>query len=199
MKRTIQLASLILFLFAAHAGYSQTAFGLKAGVNLTNIDLSDAQATTNSRTGYHAGVFLRQRFSKIAVQPELLLFTQKNTVDNYQGLYNVSQSFTYVSLPLMVKFYPLWGLNIQVGPQFGFLVDGERKTDSSLGSITEDIKNYYKKSDISVSAGLGYDFNFGLGVDVRYNIGVQDINNAANGETTKSQVFLVSLGWNFLK
>lgn len=199
MKREIKLAFFILFLSAAHLSFSQTAFGIKGGINLTNINVSDAQATYNSRTGYHAGVFLRQKFDRVAIQPELLLFTQKNTIDNYQGLYNVSQSFTYVSVPLMVKFYPIWGLNIQVGPQFGFLVDGERKTDSSLGSITEDIKNYYKKSDISVSAGLGYDFNFGLGVDVRYNIGVQDINNAANGETTKSQVFLISLGWNFLK
>ena len=99
----------------------------------------------------------------------------------------------------MFKFYPLWGLNIQVGPQLGFLVAGQRKTETPFGTSTEDIKDYYKTSDVSISAGLGYDFNFGLDVDVRYNIGVRDVNNASNGETAKSQVFLVSVGWNFMK
>ena len=196
MKNVIKLV--VLLLFFANTGYAQTAFGLKAGINLTNLNVSDVQATYNSKTGYHAGLFLREKIGKVAFQPELLLFTQKNTIDNYQGLYSVTQSFTYLSLPLMVKFYPLWGLNIQVGPQFGLLLDGERKTDSTLASTTEDIKRYYKNSDISVSAGIGYDFNFGLGIDVRYNVGLQDINNVSNGENAKSQVFLVSVGWNFL-
>ncbi len=175
MKQIIQLAFLLLLI--AHISYAQTAFGLKAGINVTNLSVSDPQATYNSRTGYHAGFFVREKFGKIAVQPELLLFTQKNTIDNYQGLYTVTQSFTYLSLPLMVKFYPIWGLNIQLGPQFGLLLDGERKTDSSLASSTEDIKNYYKKGDVSM----------------------QDINNVSSGENAKSQVFLLSIGWNFLK
>ena len=34
---------------------------------------------------------------------------------------------------------------------------------------------------------------------MRYNIGVKDINNVANGEDAKSKVFLVSVGWNFIK
>jgi len=36
-------------------------------------------------------------------------------------------------------------------------------------------------------------------LDVRYNIGIRDVNNASNGESVKSQVFMVSMGWNFLK
>ena len=91
------------------------------------------------------------------------------------------------------------GLNLHAGPQFGFLVDGERKYDTVFGSGTEDITESYKSSDIAVSAGLGYDFKFGLSVDARYNIGVKDINNAANGEDARSRVFMISLGWNFLK
>ena len=53
------------------------------------------------------------------------------------------------------------------------------------------IRSYY--------AGAGWDFKFGLSVDVRYNIGVKDINNDVNREEAKSKVFLVSVGWNFLK
>jgi hypothetical protein len=204
MKNIVKSAVIIsLFTFLAGAAEAQVAFGLKGGLNLTNINTDDAEATYNSRTGYHAGLFLRGKFGKVGIQPEVLFFTQRNTIDHFQyapGVYtDVKQNLTYLSVPIMVKFYPVLGLNLQVGPQFGFLLDGERKYNSNvLGVTKEDIKDYYKSSDVAVSLGLGYDFNFGLGLDFRYNIGVQDINNASNGEQAKSQVFLVSLGWNFL-
>ncbi len=174
------------------------AFGLKGGLNLANLDVKDPEGSYNSRTGYHAGVFLRGKFSKIAIQPELLLFTQGTDATNTTfGEYK--DSFTYLSVPLMLKYYPVLGLNIQVGPQFGFLLDGERKYEGVLGQGSTDIKDYYDNSDVSVSVGAGWDFKFGLSLDARYNLGVKDINNAAAGEEAKSKVFLVSLGWNFLK
>jgi hypothetical protein len=203
MKNIFKSVVIVTFFVLAQTAYGQVAFGLKGGLNLTNINTDDAEATYNSRTGYHAGLFLRGKFGKVGIQPEVLLFTQRNTIDNFQyspGVYyNVKQNLTYLSVPVMVKFYPVLGLNLQVGPQFGFLLGGERKYDLSGITMTKDnVKDYYKNSDVSVSVGVGYDFNFGLGFDFRYNIGVQDINKASNGETAKSQVFLVSLGWNFL-
>jgi hypothetical protein len=177
----------------------ETAFGLKAGVNLTSMNLDDPEASYDSRTGFHAGLFLRGKFNKVAVQPEVLVFTQKGEV-NSTAFGNFENSFTYLSIPFMIKFYPVAGLNLQVGPQFGFLIDGEQKYTNVLGGTgTRDIKDAYKSSDVSVSVGAGYDFGFGLGMDVRYNIGVKDINNEADGEPAKSRVFMISLGWNFLK
>ncbi|MCW5911631.1 MAG: PorT family protein [Cyclobacteriaceae bacterium] len=191
-------AVLIVLLATSVGAWSQTAFGLKGGLNLSTINLKDAQATYDTRTGYHAGFFLRGRFDKIAIQPEVLLYTQRG--DLQSSLIGTAQeSFTYVTVPVLFKFYPVGGLNLHAGPQFGFLVDGERKYDTVFGGGTEDITDHYKSSDVAVSAGAGYDFGFGLSVDVRYNIGVKDINNAANGEEAKSRVFMVSLGWNFLK
>ena len=198
MNYSIRIVAFVLFFAIVSESRSQTAFGLKGGINFTNFNVADAQGTYDSRTGYHAGFFLREKFNKVAFQPELLLFTQNNVIENYQGYYKVTQRFTYVSVPLMFKFYPIWGLNMQVGPQFGFLVDGQRKTDTPLGTSTEDIKDYYKQSDVSISSGIGYDFKFGLGVDVRYNIGLRDVNNASNGETAKSQVFLFRVNHNYL-
>ncbi|MGC1240356.1 MAG: porin family protein [Chryseosolibacter sp.] len=177
---------------------AQVGFGIKGGVNLTTLDVKDPQLSYNSRTGYHAGLFLRGKFDKIGIQPELLLFTQKGDIES--SIFGTAEeTFTYLSIPVMFKFYPVAGFNIQVGPQFGFLMDGEREYNTFLGSGREDITEHYKTSDVSVSVGGGYDFDFGLGLDVRYNIGVKDINNAANGEEARSRIFLVSLGWNFLR
>jgi hypothetical protein len=191
----ICLLSAITFSFASA---QETAFGIKGGLNLTSLNVKDPQASYNSRTGFHAGIFLRGKFNKVAIQPEVLLFTQNGDIQN--SVFGTAQeSFTYLSVPVMLKFYPIGGLNLQLGPQFGFLIDGERKYNSFFGSGTQDIKDYYKSSDMSVSFGGGYDFGFGLGLDVRYNLGVKDINNAANGDPVKSRVFLISLGWNFLR
>lgn len=199
--RLLNFRTLLIGLFFVHsfstAVSQDVGFGLKGGLNLSTFNLDDASATYDSRTGFHAGIFLRSKFNKIAIQPEILLFTQNNDIRS--TVFGTAQeSFTYLSIPVMLKLYPVGGLNLQVGPQFGFLIDGERKYDTFFGSGTQDIKDHYKSSDTSLSFGAGYDFDFGLGIDFRYNLGIKDINNAANGEPIKSRVFLVSLGWNFL-
>lgn len=192
--KAVMICSLVMSYELASA---QAAFGLKGGVNLTSLKLDDPDASYDSRTGFHAGVFLRGKFDKVAIQPEVLLFTQRG--EGTFSLGKVEESFTYLSIPVILKFYPIGGLNIQAGPQFGFLLDGERKYENAFGSIKEDIKDSYKSSDVSISLGGGYDFGFGLGLDVRYNIGVKDINDATNGDPAKSRIFLISLGWNFLQ
>jgi hypothetical protein len=189
---------MILSAYVTPVVNAQSAFGIKAGLNLTNLKVSDPEASYDSRSGYHAGIFFREKFSKIAVQPEVLLFTQSTDVKSTL-LGEYQDSFTYLSIPVMLKFYLVSGLNIQAGPQFGFLLDGERKFESRLGQGSSDIKDYYKGSDISLSLGGGWDLPFGLSVDVRYNIGIQDINDLADGEEAKSRVFQLSLGWNFLR
>ena len=196
MRKAI-ICALLIIIFS-NAFSQETGFGIKGGVNLTSLNVEDPEASYDSRTGFHAGIFLRGKFDKVGIQPEILFFTQNGDIRS--SVFGTAQeSFTYLSIPLMLKFYPIGGLNLQVGPQFGFLIDGERKYDTFLGSGTQDIKDHYKSSDISVSLGGGYDFGFGLGLDVRYNLGVKDINNAANGEPVKSRVFLISLGWNFIR
>lgn len=194
-KAVLFLLSLILTCSVAQA--QDAAFGLKGGINLSTFNLDDTDATYDSRTGFHAGLFVRGKFNKVAIQPELLLFTQNTDIRS--SVFGTAQDrFTYLSIPVMIKLYPVGGLNLQVGPQFGFLLDGERKYDTVFGSGSQDIKDHYKNSDVSLSLGAGYDFGFGLGLDFRYNLGIKDVNNAANGDEVKSRVFMVSLGWNFL-
>jgi hypothetical protein len=188
----------LLLIFSASAA-QEFGFGLKGGLNLSTLDLEDPEASYDSRTGYHLGLFLRSKFDKVGIQPEFLLYTQNGDIES--SLFGTAQeSFSYLTIPLIIKFYPVGGLNLQVGPQFGFLLDGERKYDTPfLGSGSQDITEHYDKSDISLALGGGYDFGFGLGIDVRYNLGIKDINNAADGEPVKSRVFMVSLGWNFIR
>jgi hypothetical protein len=201
MKTLIRL----FFLVALNISYllvnAQVAVGFKGGLNLSNLKVDDPQTTYHSRVGYHAGPFFRGRFSNVAVQTEALLLTQvsKGIQPTIVGEYK--DSFTYLSIPVLIKYYVFSGLNIHMGPQFGILLDAERNGTDLLGqTFSIQTKNsYYKNNDIQVSLGGGWDFPFGLQVDVRYNLGIKDINNQLQGEEVKSRVFLVSLGWNFLR
>jgi hypothetical protein len=196
MKK-VSLLFFAFFVATSSLSAQDVAFGIKGGLNLSSLKIDDPEATYDGRTGFHAGFFLRGKFDKVGIQPEFLLYTQKG---EFAGpAYHGEENFSYLTVPILVKFYPVSGLNIHAGPQFGFLIDGERTTETLLTTIEEDIKDEYKTTDIAISMGAGWDFGFGLSIDARYNIGVQDINDAANGETIKSRVFLISLGWNFLK
>lgn len=190
------LVILIALITTTFVGAQNSSFGIKGGLNLTNLKGEDA--TYDSRSGFHAGIFMRERFSKVAIQPEILLSTQSTDVSS-TALGDYQDKFAYLNIPIMIKFYLIDGLNIHAGPQFGFLLDGDRTYSGPLGSSSDDIKDYYKGSDISLSFGAGWDLPFGLSADLRYNLGVQDINEASSGEEVKSRVFQVSLGWNFLR
>jgi hypothetical protein len=173
------------------------AFGVKAGVNLASMNSDNSVASYHQQFGYQAGLFLRAKLHKIGFQPEVLLSKQEVLKANYSE--KIEESFTYLNIPIMLKYYPIARLNVQLGPQFGLLLDGERKTNSTaLNVFNKNIKEVYKSTDISISVGCGYDFKFGLEFDFRYNMGVKDINNVADG-ISQSRVFMVSLGWNFLK
>jgi hypothetical protein len=176
----------------------EAAFGIKGGLNLTSLDVNDPEASYDAGSGYHAGFFFREKFDKVAIQPEVMISTM-NTKVTSTLLGEYQDRFTYLAIPLMVKFYPISGLNLQVGPQYSLLLAGERKGESIIGSSSTDIKDYYEAGDFSISVGAGFDFPFGLNFDARYNIGVKDINKVANGEEAKSRKNQFSLGWNFIR
>src|SRR5687767_14233293 len=115
LKSNTFLFCLMLMLVTHLSSAQNVAFGLKGGVNLSTFNLDDADATYDSRTGFHAGLFLRSNFNKIAIQPELLLFTQNS--DLRTSAFGVAQDrFTYLSIPVMIKLYPVGGPNLQLGP-----------------------------------------------------------------------------------
>jgi Outer membrane protein beta-barrel domain len=199
MKKSLFAFMVIALLCGSQSIHAQKiAFGVKAGVNLTSMNFDNSQFSSNPKLGYQVGFFFRATLHKIGFQPEVLICRHKVLKKTFGE--DIEESFTYLNVPVMLKYYPIARLNIQMGPQFGFLLDGERKTNSTaLNVFDKNIKDVYKSSDVSVSVGLGYDFKFGLELDFRYNVGIKDINNVADGGSIQSRAFMMSLGWAFLK
>lgn len=181
--------------------FSQAEFavGIKAGPNFASLN-TDASAGENykNRTGFHGGAFALIKLSKIGIQPELIFSQQGSTVTVDKK--DLDANYSYINIPVMLKVYLVAGLNLQVGPQFGFVSSAKQEFVNDLGNVTkEDIKDDMKKSDISAGLGAGWDLPFGLTVDARYNLGLSKLYDHSEAPDAKNQVFQFSLGYKLFK
>jgi hypothetical protein len=169
------------FLFSSVSIWAQGIdLGVKAGVNFANI--TDASGYDN-RTGFTGGVFAGINFSdKLGIQGDLLYSAQGAEFGEEKIDLN------YVNVPIVLKYYLFMGLNLQAGPQFGFIIDDNVK---ELFNNNTDSKSF----DTSGIVGIGYDLPLGFRIDGRYNFGFTDVIDGIDG---KNNVFTLSLGFSLL-
>lgn len=199
--KTIKIL-LVVLISAAFVNQAQAqaqfAVGIKGGPNFANLDVNSSVSNNyKNRTGFHAGAFALIKLTKIGIQPELLFSRQGS---NFQ--FNSSDgeaNFDYINIPIILKLYTVAGINLQMGPQFGFLSGGEIKNTINGITSVQDAKDAYKASDFSLALGAGWDLPFGLTLDARYNLGLSKINDGANAPESKNQVFQISAGFKILK
>jgi hypothetical protein len=187
------------FALVAVSAFSQAevAIGLKGGPNFAKVNTEESAGENyKSRTGFHFGAFALIKLTKIGIQPEIL-FSQQGAKLEYSGSPDVETNFSYVNIPVILKLYTVAGINIQAGPQFGFLTSAKAKVDGIDGE--DDIKDELKGSDLSLAVGLGWDLPFGLTIDGRYNIGLSKINDNDAAPDAKNQVIQVSVGYKIFK
>ena len=198
MKKILVLATAI-FLSTAAFSQAQFSIGVKAGPNFSKIDTESSVLTNyRSRAGFHGGAFALLKFAKFGIQPEVL-FSQQGSKFTFNSQ-DLESNYSYVNIPVIVKLYAVGGLNLQFGPQFGFLASAQEDKINGLGDVqtSEDVKDEIKKSDFGAALGIGWDLPFGLSIDGRYNIGLSDINESSGNER-KNQVWQVSLGYKLFK
>lgn len=171
MKKIIFLILLVLF---TTKSFSQGVdLGIKVGANFAS--LTDDVKT---RTGLNFGGFATIKFNdKIALQGDLL-YSQQGA-----ELLDIGKvDLDYMNVPVVLKYYLVKKLNIQVGPQFGFLVNDDDLNTESI--------------DIAGVVGLGLDLPLGFRIDGRYNFGLTEIFPDVSG--LKNNVLSLSVGWSIL-
>ena len=202
MKKSILMSIGLLILSVMSYGQAQVAFGLKGGLNLAKLDISQGVSNVDNRTGFHGGAFALIKLTKIGIQPEVLFSKQGATYK--VNTTDVDANFDYINVPVLLKLYLAGGLNLQLGPQFGFLTTSEIVSTTSGIKTTQDVKSLLdKKYEMAVAAGIGWDLPFGVTLDARYNIGLSDVEYKATTTsspvTFKNQVIQISLGYKLIK
>lgn len=189
MKKIIVAAILVMGSVGAFAQAS-IGIGVKGGVNFAKLDgTTTVGANFEGRTGYHFGAFTLIKFGKVGIQPEVLFSKQGSKVKVATNDFDAN--FSYINIPVIVKLYTVAGINLQVGPQFGFLSRAEIDND--------DVKDSFENSDVSLALGAGWDLPFGLKIDARYNLGLTKIDDDPVFKDVKNQVIQVSVGYTLFK
>lgn len=196
MKKIFTMAALIAIGFGANA-QQEVKYGPKAGVNFATLSNTD---NSKMLTGFYVGAVAEIKFNdKFSVQPELVYSAQGVKQEFSETFMNVTMSYKntikvdYINIPILAKYYIVDGFSVEAGPQFGFLVKGESKSDEGK----EDIKKNLKSFDFGIGAGLAYDLENGFFVNARYNFGLSDVDKEKEGKSKNNGVIQVGVGYKF--
>jgi hypothetical protein len=182
MKKTIVLIASVFLFFSSKA--QQTHFGIKGGVNISNLHFND-HTTTDSKVGINFGVLAHIHASRTwAIQPEVI-YSLEGAKAN--GNNNITYNLNYLNVPVLLQYMFNNGFRLEGGPQIGFLLSAKTKTTNVAIN-----NNGYESTAFSIPLGVGYLTASGFGLDARYVFGLSNINQDKNGPVIQSNV--VQLG-----
>ncbi len=202
----------LLFLAMATSGimFGQIHFGPQIGYSASNLSLKTADITNNLKSNFMFGVFLRLG-KKFYVQPEVNWVTQ-GSVFKYPSLNNLSPieqniQLKTIQIPINIgyRIIDLKVANIRV---FGGLT-ANIVTNKTISTTDKDNQLITPITDAYINNNWIWQYQIGTGVDVlMFTLDVKyygGINNFVKGDvqynsttktvSSKSNVFMVTLGW----
>jgi hypothetical protein len=222
MKKSIVM---LLAVLAAGTASAQWTWGLKLGTNLATMSGFSASTQVDGtkkvmKTGCMGGFVVEYSFAdSFGLQGELYYSRQgyslRNTsVDMITGDPVDNSRFrdlsNYINLPVILKYYPMPGLSIELGPQIGYMISGATtyrtkadapQTSGASKTITteKDIisaSSHHRCFDYGVTAGASYELWHGVSFTARYYYGLRNISNVVNplGEDPQLHNSVVQLG-----
>ena len=184
--KTIQKSLLTLSLFLAGFMGLQAQmsdgfrFGLKLGVNGSNV-YDDANAEDiKDRLGATGGVFVQIPLGgkRLSLRPELL-FTTKGAAYDYLNNKNPDIKINYLELPLSLEYHLFGFLNLHGGAYASLLASGDGDVSGVPGQLG---KASFEDFDFGWHAGTGLDIG-GLGLHFRISRGLKNL-----GDQTTTQL-----------
>lgn len=170
MKKLSLIVAMILLCTGVHA---QLKSGIKAGLNYSSL----SGYTGDRRISFHAGLFAEIPLcKKWTLQPELLYsgegqhypLTTEEGGEGEKGTITLS----YVSLPVMFRYFLVHRFYLEAGPQAAILVNAHSK---GVGTDEMNVKRSFTNGQLGFNVGAGIFFNQRIAVYGRYFFGLTDI------------------------
>lgn len=192
-------------LYIGNADYSLDAKA-KAGFSVG----ADAYYQASRQIGVSAGVHYVSVGNKY---DDYDVLTERPAEDateaKYEAYTDLSNTLSYVAVPLMVHAYIAKGLSVNAGVQAGLLthVKEEFTTCTFVQNIHTGVRTYnsdvtkaentsdalYNKVDFSVPVGISYEY-MNVVLDVRYNVGLTHVLKNSN---SKNRSAMLTVGYKF--
>ena len=173
-------------LFAASSAQAQVKFGLKGGLNVTNMSLNSEVFDADNQTGFFIGPTVKFTLPIVGLGIDAsALYDQRDAkvkVEDEDGLVESKIKNQSINIPINLRYGVGLGstasLFLFAGPQFGFNVGDKNQ------SLFEDAAQWrLKSSTFSVNVGLGAMLLSHLQISANYNIAC-----GKTGDTTVSDV-----------
>jgi hypothetical protein len=214
MKNLLKLCFIVAILALSAKSFSQT-FGVKAGLNLSNIVMKDNtdryDDDFNMKPGFHLGGTVEFPINKtFTFEPGLLLSTKgvKETYSESGYDYSNTLNLYYLDIPLTGKAYFNVG-SIKIygafGPYLAIGLSGKSKTQEtgfsdqthtiSWGSDSEN--DDLKRLDLGLIFGAGVEIS-SFEIGLAYNLGLKNISSyTGDGFKVNNRVLAISFGYKF--
>ena len=152
---------------------AQIAFGVKGGLNYNSNSIketsTDVFSGAKSKTGYHAGIWLRLKVPVLGLylRPELVYTNLENEVFYKTTGAKTDYSFQKIDIPVLLG-KKIFGIgNVYIGPSFQYILS----SDFSINDITN-----VDADGFTVGLQFGGGVEIGkLGIDVRWERGFSGI------------------------
>jgi hypothetical protein len=181
MRRTmVILGLLVLLLPGSVLAQLLPSYGVKAGVNFSNIDLDDLESS--NRTGMVGGLFVNLPLPSLNLQGEILYTTKGFTEGTLTGASQTDFRMHDLQIPVLMKFslpIPAVTPSLYLGPALNFRLKGEIK-DAEGDWV--DVKDELKSTSWSLIMGLDVRLIGTLILDFRYDLGLSAINDTSLGD-----------------
>ena len=196
MKKILTTIVAVAALFVAAPAQAQTSFGLKAGLNVTNMSLSSDVLEKSNQAGFFVGPTVKFSLPIVGLGVDAaVLYDQRDAKLNDEKISQKS-----INIPINARYTfglsDLAGVYVAAGPQFGINV-GDK--DFNLTST----KSYSLKStNFSINVGAGVLLMNHLEIGASYNIAVGktgevSLGSAFDAVKTNNNAWQVSAAYYF--
>ena len=170
--------SLLLMMNLIHLNdvYSQIRYGVKGGMNISNVKFKEIDNDQENLTSFHfGGVTQFMVTEKLFLEPELLYSHKGWTIPDDLMNKDVSLHLHYLNLPILFGYRFKQNISFFIGPELGYNFNTTRKDITGSQRI-----KIYEKLDVGILIGTSLQVYKNIGLDVRYIYGFHGL---IRGET----------------
>ena len=172
-------------------------FGVKAGVNLSNVyDRKGQDFKTDGKFGLATGAFLAIPFGKyVGIQPEVLYSQKGFKTTGILG--NFTRTTNYLDVPIFIALKPSPFITLLAGPQYSYLLKGKYDYKSSLLS-SQFTNDNARKSIWGLVAGIDLNLaNIVIGGRAGWDLNENNKNGTTTTPRYKNVLLQATFGFRF--
>jgi len=171
---------------------AQANFGVKAGMNIGSPEYY-GQELKNVVLPHMRAYMQFMLAEKFYLKPQLLYSMKggdfESELQTYTEFYDLR--LNYIDVPILLGYNIYDKLNIEVGPQIGYLLSAKSGWISIEGGSDsrEDKIDRFKKTEISLSIGANYNIYRKVSIYLGYQKALSNIHKHNHSGHTKNSVF----------